>query len=369
MQDDLVARVATKTDRQGHAQLSASRFVHKPSLQTRTQHMQLRLAHRALHAQQQAVVEIGGVVQAVFVKDQRIGERADFQQAVPIAGVTRQTRHLKPQYNSRLAHPHITYQTLKPFAVGGRAGLTEIGIDDDDAVVRPTALFNVCVFAGGVQTAFPNLVTGTQINKQKIKAWLEPLNTSDDWSKSNAYGIKTLGAGGANHSEDMRIGKFAEPIKKGGNIYGNHYKQGEKWFRSTMIAMQQQADTIFLLTNDWRYQRVALSKTMDSEDWIKNTSAGRKWAENLVKAKKLYAEENKKRIAAGQPPKVLTGRWSLVHTYFPNTPGMPGPEWHYFEPKDFVEAFLLTRGKHEPSSIQLQSGLKKKRVKLIFHLM
>ncbi|WP_136060486.1 hypothetical protein [Pontiella sulfatireligans] len=192
------------------------------------------------------------------------------------------------------------------------------------------------------------------------------MNTSDDWSKSNAYGIKTLGAGGANHSEDMRIGKFAEPIKKGGNIYGNHYKQGEKWFRSTMIAMQQQADTIFLLTNDWRYQRVALSKTMDSEDWIKNTSAGRKWAENLVKAKKLYAEENKKRIAAGQPPKVLTGRWSLVHTYFPNTPGMPGPEWHYFEPKDFVEAFLLTRGKHEPSSIQLQSGLKKKKGKVDF---
>lgn len=225
----------------------------------------------------------------------------------------------------------------------------------------PTALFNICVFGRGEMTLFPNLVSANSANAAKARAWLDPLNTSADWSKTNKYGLDTLGPGGIAHTEDMRIGPFNKPVRKGGKAYGDKWKRGEKWFRAAMLAMQQQADTIFLLTNDWGHQRASLTQVESVEDWIASTSAGKKWDECIKKGRKLLAEENEKRKADGQPPKVISGgRWGIVNEYFPGTQHPPDPEWYYFQPKEFVEAFLLTRAKYEPQQIQTRSGLKKK---------
>ena len=56
--------------------------------------MQLRLAHRALETQQQTIVEVRRVVDAILVEDQRAGERRELEQAVPVGVVARQPRHL-----------------------------------------------------------------------------------------------------------------------------------------------------------------------------------------------------------------------------------------------------------------------------------
>ena len=100
--------------------------------------MQLRLAHRSLEPEQQAVVEVGGVVDAVLVEDQRVGQRADLEQPVPVGGVARQARDLQPEHDSGASHAHLGHQLLKPRAVHRRgARLTEIGVDDDDLLTRP----------------------------------------------------------------------------------------------------------------------------------------------------------------------------------------------------------------------------------------
>ncbi|MEI6890808.1 MAG: hypothetical protein V5783_01435 [Pontiella sp.] len=220
-----------------------------------------------------------------------------------------------------------------------------------------TALINVAVFRGNaVQTVFPKMAPANTANTQKVKAWLEPLNSSSNAAKSGNYGIRTLGKGGTTMREDLRIGSFSKPAKKGGRIYGGK-SNGSGWYSAVMLAHKQQADMIFLLTNTWGYQRVAINTSTSAEEW-KSTSPGKKWAANLEKAKKLFKEENKERKAKGQPPKVLSGgSGPLIREYFPSSPRPPRPQYYNFQPKEFAEAFKLTREKYQGTKAPTSSGL------------
>jgi hypothetical protein len=51
--------------------------------------MQLGFAHGALEPEEEAIVEKGGMIDAVGVADQRIGEAAQLDEAMPIGVVTR----------------------------------------------------------------------------------------------------------------------------------------------------------------------------------------------------------------------------------------------------------------------------------------
>src|SRR5262245_3495724 len=77
-----------KTDRQPNLELATTCFVEDPPLQPGPKDVQLRFTHRPLQAQQQ-IVEVGGIVDAVLVEDQRVGESADLQEPMPIARVAR----------------------------------------------------------------------------------------------------------------------------------------------------------------------------------------------------------------------------------------------------------------------------------------
>ncbi|VGO16588.1 hypothetical protein PDESU_05179 [Pontiella desulfatans] len=223
----------------------------------------------------------------------------------------------------------------------------------------PTALFNICVFGGGERTLFPTLVSANSANAAKAKAWLDPLNSAADSAKSGLYGIKTLGSEGSHHKEDLRIGKFAEPIKKNGPIYGGKWG-GDAWYKACMLSMLQQADTVFLLSNDWSHQRVAISEVPSVEEWIATTSAGKKWDEKVKEGYRLLEEENKRRKAEGQPPKVVSGgRWGIQNEYFPGIQRPPTPEYYYFKPQEFAEAMVMMKDKHRPDVLQSKSGLGK----------
>jgi hypothetical protein len=227
----------------------------------------------------------------------------------------------------------------------------------------PTALFNVGIFQhGNVQVLFPQLVAATDANAAKAKTWLNPLNSTADAAKSGNYGIQTLGPGGVNKTGNYRIGKFAEPLKKGGSIYGDHWSGGRVWYDSVMVAMQQQADTVFILSNSWGHQRVALQKVPHLEEWKETTSAGKRWIENVAKGRANLEEENQQRKASGQPPKVIAaGEWGIIGTYFPGTERPPQPDYYYFKPRDFAEVFVMMKDQHRPKEIQTTSGLKKKK--------
>ena len=61
--------------------------------------MQFGLAHLAFHAEQQPVVELAGIVEAVFVADQGAGHAAELEQLVPVGGVTGQPRAFQAEHD------------------------------------------------------------------------------------------------------------------------------------------------------------------------------------------------------------------------------------------------------------------------------
>ena len=141
VEHDLPGRVLDEPDRERHRQLSASGFGQDPALQPGTDEVQLGLAHRALQAEQQPVVEVCRVIETVLVADQRAGERGDLQQAVPVGVVARQPGDLESEHDPGLPKPDVGDEPLEPLAIGGAgAGLSLVGVDHDDLLDRPAEL-------------------------------------------------------------------------------------------------------------------------------------------------------------------------------------------------------------------------------------
>ena len=101
--------------------------------------MQFRFAHRALESQEQPVIEMAWIVEAVLVQNQSVRQRANLQQTMPVRAVARQARDLQAHHDPCFAQANIGDQTLKAFALaGGGAGLALIMIDHYDSIFRPT---------------------------------------------------------------------------------------------------------------------------------------------------------------------------------------------------------------------------------------
>jgi hypothetical protein len=57
--------------------------------------VQFSLAHRSFEPESEAIVEAGRIVDAVFVRNERRGQRAQLDEAVPVGRVARKTRDLQ----------------------------------------------------------------------------------------------------------------------------------------------------------------------------------------------------------------------------------------------------------------------------------
>ena len=138
VEDHPPGAVIHQTHRQPAAQLAAAGFAENAAAQARPQDVQLRLAHRPLEPEQQAIVEMRGIVHAVFVENQGVGHRADLEQAVPVGGVACQARDLQPQHDPGAAQPDLGHQALEALAVHCRGPrLAEIRVDDDHLLRGP----------------------------------------------------------------------------------------------------------------------------------------------------------------------------------------------------------------------------------------
>jgi hypothetical protein len=87
IEHDASGRVVDEADWDAHLQLAAPRLVQPAANQSRAQDVELGLRHRALQAEKQSIVEMGGVVDS----DQRIA-----QPRLPISACTR------PRISSRM---------------------------------------------------------------------------------------------------------------------------------------------------------------------------------------------------------------------------------------------------------------------------
>jgi hypothetical protein len=221
--------------------------------------------------------------------------------------------------------------------IGGIPGYTVIKAELVKILggLSPTVLFNIAVYDGRSVALFPNLVSANAANVAKVEAWLKPLNSFKTNMGDRDYGVKTLGPGG-------------KPLS--GNFAIAPMKASREWADPAMLAMQQQADSVFLLTQGWGR---LFHDEKAAEQWAPEKMA--KYRTIQRQAARKLKEENEQRRKDGQAPRVLVGK-AIINTYFPGTQHPPGPQRHHYTPKEMAEA-LENQRTASKSSIPTASGL------------
>ena len=101
------------------------------------------LAHRPLETQQEAVVVESWVVDPVAVCDKGAGERADFQELIPVATRPSEPRDLKAHHEANVTEAHLGDKTLEAEpAFHGGARTTKIFVDHQHLWTRPAQRAN-----------------------------------------------------------------------------------------------------------------------------------------------------------------------------------------------------------------------------------
>lgn len=209
--------------------------------------------------------------------------------------------------------------------------------------LQPTVLFNIAVYdRREAFVLFPQLVSATPANVAKVEAWLKPLDAVKAKMADRDYGVKTLGPGSQKITEDFAM-KPMERVRQ--------------WNQPAMLAMKEQADAIFLLTEGW-------GEIYHVEEPAKKWSEAKmeRWRETVKRAEQKLAEENEERRKNGRPPRVLGGPYSKVNAYFPGTEQPPQPQRHWYTPREVAEVMEETREKWQ-SKIPATSGLGKTKEK------
>ena len=93
--------------------------------------MQLGLGHGALEAQQQAVGVLAGVVDAVLVDDQGLGQGTELEQAIPVAAGAGQPRGLQAEDGAGVAEADLGDEGLEAVAAGGGGARSALILVDD----------------------------------------------------------------------------------------------------------------------------------------------------------------------------------------------------------------------------------------------
>jgi hypothetical protein len=216
-----------------------------------------------------------------------------------------------------------------------------------------TALFNVAVYGRGTQTLFPEMVSANADNAAKVREWLAPLNAVSKGMGDRDYGMQTLGPGGIKRDDDIRPGKFAQAPRPPG-----------WWGHAGLLAMEQQADTVFLLAGRWGsfYVNTWSGDSSHVKEWWEGP-LGQKRKELQKKAAEMLKKENEERARRGQAPRVLTGN-AVLGTYFPNAPRPPGVkrEGFSFTPEDFAEAFKELQSKNANTITPTKSGIGRRKI-------
>lgn len=213
--------------------------------------------------------------------------------------------------------------------------------------LNPTILFNIAVYGGGEITLFPDMVSASPANVAKVDAWLKPLNAVKENAGSTKYGPNTLGSGGNRISGTFTV----KPLQ---NTPGG-------WAKPTLMAMQQQADVVFLLTCRWGNELRYKTGTRE-RDWDESDQA--KYKQAVAKARALHKKENERRAAKGQPPRVIArGERGLVQAYVPGTRMPPsGSTFANYSPEMMVMAFDNTQSKSKAET-PLKSGVSKSKTR------
>ena len=138
VEHDTICGVVDESDGQREGELAAAGLVEEAAAQSRLDHVHLGLRDSALQSEEEPIIEVGGVVEAILIADDSGGERAELQEVLPIDTVASESRDLDPEHDAGVAEGDFADEVLKAIAVVGVFGrMSQVGIDNVYVVERP----------------------------------------------------------------------------------------------------------------------------------------------------------------------------------------------------------------------------------------
>ena len=127
-----------KADWQAAPEFAARGLVANTAIQTCAQYVKFGLAHGALQTQQESIVEMPRMVDAIRIADQRIADAGKIDETMPVSVIACEARHFKTEHDADMAERHLSGDTSKPRADSG-AGTrkAKILVDDSDPIIGP----------------------------------------------------------------------------------------------------------------------------------------------------------------------------------------------------------------------------------------
>ncbi len=130
-----------QADGKAAAQLAAGGLVPDAAFQAGPEHVELVFRHHPLHAQDEPVVEQGGMVDAVGVGDEGVADPGQVQKPVPGGVVPREPGDLQRQDDPDLAEGDLGQHALEPVPLPGhRSRDAQVAVDDPDRASGPAQL-------------------------------------------------------------------------------------------------------------------------------------------------------------------------------------------------------------------------------------
>ncbi len=146
-------------------------------------------------------------------------------------------------------------------------------------------LFNIYVYSGrNIDFFRPTLVPATPENRAAIREWLAPIN-----------------------SDPYRVGQVAREYRPGID-YSSWLGSGvQHWLQAVQAAMEQTADTIFVLCGavGEYYPPYDPGEVIEEADPEEMAEYREKYAEVQQEARRIFEKENEARAQKGLPPKIV----------------------------------------------------------------
>lgn len=137
---DATGGVVVIAHRQVDGELAAAGLLPQPTRKPRADQVQLGLTHRPFEAEQQPVVELAGMVDAVGVGDEGIDHAAQVEQPIPVAIVAGQPRGLQPEHDADPSQADLGDQPLKAGPRGAGTAHAKVVVDHHDLLADPAKL-------------------------------------------------------------------------------------------------------------------------------------------------------------------------------------------------------------------------------------
>ena len=139
IEDDLSGGVVDQSRGWSESELPGLGLLLLAPQQPRPNPVQLGFAHGAFDPQEQAVIVLSGIINAILVDDEGIRQATDLDEAIPVAAGTCQARRLETEHGTDVAETDLGHQVLEAVATdGGGPGVALVLVDDLDVLLGPT---------------------------------------------------------------------------------------------------------------------------------------------------------------------------------------------------------------------------------------